>query len=135
MYLLLPFLQHLLVKLSKYYIQLFHQWTILYFFDMLLLHFVLQDQIFHLIRLYYILRYLSHLELLIHNYLHFLFLIEEILLYYMQANRNLLSKCTQVGVKLIGSTKVQTPELFALFQSTLLLLLLKVWPTSNATPA
>ena len=135
MYLLLPFLQHLLVKLSKYYIQPFHQWPILYFFDMLLLHFVLQDQIFHLIRLYYILRYLSHLELLIHNYLHFLFLIEEILLYYMQANRNLLSKCTHVGVKLIGSTKVHTPELFALFQSTRLLLLLKVWPTSNATPA
>ena len=48
---------------------------------------------------------------------------------------NLLSKCTQVGVKERGSKYDQICALFALFHNLVLWLCVNVCPTSNATPA
>ena len=87
MYLLLLFPPLLLEVNAMYYIQQFHQQPILLFFDILLPHFVLLGQIYHLIHLYDILMYLNHLVQLIHNCLNFLFLIVEILLYCRQENQ------------------------------------------------
>ena len=68
---------------AMYYTLLFHLLQDLPLLDNFLLHFELLHQIFHLSHLFYILKYLNRLGLLRHNCLNFLFLIKEILLYYM----------------------------------------------------
>ena len=80
LYLLVLFQQQLPVMSAKYYIQLFHQQLNLLIFDNWLPHFELLLQIFHQAHLFWILMYLNHLVLYKHNYLNFLFLIEENLL-------------------------------------------------------
>lgn len=77
---LVLFLLPLPVRNATCYNLLFHLLLILLIVDNLLLRFVFLLQIFHLTHLFDILRYLSHLVLLIHNYLHFLFLVMGILL-------------------------------------------------------